>query len=704
MVAHISRTQRTKIDGCKSSAAQRPDVLSQDTKIVFENLKPEPLTTLLSLEDLMYSYLEPEYAPPRDQASGVNATQNSWNPSPTPLFSDDPRVRQQFEPQFLAATIPTIEIPDFIRWMPSWIQKVDIDYLAQKGAFALPNEKLQNALLKAYVHFVHPFMPILDIHDFLETVSQNRKGKHVSLLLFQAVMFSAAAYVDIGHLQVAGYRNRKEAMKSFFQRARVLYDVHYEADKIPLIQALLLMSLVDETVDQKDNWHWLGVCLSLAYGLNLHRDPRDRFLDINRRRLCKRLWWCIYTRDRLIALELKRPVRIQDSEHDVPWLTIDDFIFHPFSRRVIQGMDGSEILQNVSQQKQLVIMFIEKTKLGVCLGHVLATQYSISTYLTRQKNSAITLAPKKTTVEPSTIRQCDWELEEWRDQLPSFTKFSSLEPTKASAAQKIMHFHRALLWSVHLATVSVLHRPHIIPPAPCHRDQRELQQLAQRSVRSSATEITTIFRDLLNMDLTYCIPCTSVTLLFSAAISHLFDMTSDNPNVQMLGQTQFETSIHILLVLEETYDSATLAASFLRRAITSISASVPVATIGAEPRCKDRVCSTISNDASEHSSSHLAIEATPNDHIDYSLETVLLPDSSHLMPSRKNYEDYIEHPYQTVNPVALSIQTLSDASCGEAADQACYGQVGCESLESCVTIDASKDEFYLALCRSQFGV
>ena len=99
---------------------------------------------------------------------------------------------------------------------------VDIDYLFAKGALSLPETPVRNALLRAYLEFVHPYMPLIEIHDFLQII-QDGTGEHgkISLLLFQAVMFAGTAFVDMDYLRTAGYTNRKVARKAFFQKARV---------------------------------------------------------------------------------------------------------------------------------------------------------------------------------------------------------------------------------------------------------------------------------------------------------------------------------------------------------------------------------------------------------------------------------------------------------------------------------------------------
>ena len=97
----------------------------------------------------------------------------------------------------------------------------DIEFLQRKGALTVPDTRLRNELLRSYVQYVHPYMPLLDLKEFLHPIEKNDGNSPVSLLLFQAVMFAATAYVDMRFLQAQGFNNRKAARKVFFQRARV---------------------------------------------------------------------------------------------------------------------------------------------------------------------------------------------------------------------------------------------------------------------------------------------------------------------------------------------------------------------------------------------------------------------------------------------------------------------------------------------------
>lgn len=95
-------------------------------------------------------------------------------------------------------------------------------YLRCKGALSLPEPRLQRHLLQAYIEYVHPYMPLLELHDFLNRVNaQDGRNGRVSLLLYQAVMFAASAFVGIKALNEAGYTDRRTARKILFQKARV---------------------------------------------------------------------------------------------------------------------------------------------------------------------------------------------------------------------------------------------------------------------------------------------------------------------------------------------------------------------------------------------------------------------------------------------------------------------------------------------------
>lgn len=468
-------------------------------------------------------------------------------------------------------------LPDYLRPLPAKFQEEDIDYLEAKGALAIPEAGLRNELLKSYINYVHTYMPLLDLNDFLYAIVRNDKSQRLSLLLFQAVMFAGTAFIDMNHLQAAGYKSRKAARKAFFQRARLLYDFDYEVDRISLVQSLLLMTHWYEMPDdQKDTWHWMGVSLSLAHTIGLHRDPANSTMDLRRQKLWKRIWWSTYSRDRLIALGMRRPTRVKDEDCDVPMVTIDDFEFKSFSPEVLQVVGDCEMTHNVDHQKELAIMFIEKSKLCLCISHILTAQYSVLSHkFGGTTETTMMLVPKKSTAETCEVRKCDNELENWLSKRPEAAQYRTPHSTP-SPGEEVLFTHRAILQMVYLATSSALHRPQVLPATPFPTVEAELQALSRSKVRHAAVGITDIAQNLHTRNLTRFLPTTGVTVLLPAVIIHLLDIKSNDVNIRAASLHRFYQCMQILQRLREIYASADFATSFLEAAIRK--AGVQVST------------------------------------------------------------------------------------------------------------------------------
>lgn len=140
-----------------------------------------------------------------------NPSQVPWNP--VQLFSN----RSFEEPNADLGLLPP-----WVKPLPDRIGQDEIAYLQHKGALSIPEPALQNALLQAYVEYVHPYMPLLELFDFLNVIHAGHgQDGQISLLLYQAVLFAGSAFVKRSVLNQAGYPVRKVARKMFFQRARV---------------------------------------------------------------------------------------------------------------------------------------------------------------------------------------------------------------------------------------------------------------------------------------------------------------------------------------------------------------------------------------------------------------------------------------------------------------------------------------------------
>lgn len=147
---------------------------------------------------------------------GDPAVQNSL-----PLANMVSAVQDLIDPDFDPLTAMLDDEPRFLKPLPARISPEDLEFLRFRGALTIPESGLRNELLRAYVQWVHSFMPVLNLQEFLRCVAENDLNGSISILLFQAVMFVGTAFVDLKHLQDAGYSSRKSARDAFFTRLRV---------------------------------------------------------------------------------------------------------------------------------------------------------------------------------------------------------------------------------------------------------------------------------------------------------------------------------------------------------------------------------------------------------------------------------------------------------------------------------------------------
>ncbi|KAI1618989.1 transcriptional regulatory protein [Exophiala viscosa] len=503
----------------------------------------------------------------------------STRPHPTP--AQLPTGMSYFPQQ---SPRPEIALPPFIKPISPRLASEDLEYLQKKGAFIVPEPGLRNELLRCYVQYVHPYLPLIDLQDFLGTVQKDQPTDTVSLLLFQAVMFAATAYIDMRYLVAQGYMTRKAARKSFFQRVKLLYDFDYEIDRVTVVQGVLLMTYWYENPDDpKDVWHWLGVAISVARTIGLNCDTSNApLMSMQQRRLWKRIWWCCFMRDRLIAIGMRRPMRINKGDFDVPMLGLSDFETEPLPTELTRLLGGCPAVKDISTRVTLAKMCMALADLCMCITQVLAVQYStLGHKIGATQETTMRLVPKKSAADPCDVIRCDGELEEWYKNLSPSLRFFAPGSRDCPSTNDgdIINLHRALLTGIYLTAVSALHRPQILPSAPTVVVAPELRELSKRKVREAADDITNMYRDLFAHDLIRFLPNTGVTCLLPAIIIHLLDIKSTDAAVRQASIRKFQFCMQALQRLREMYASADFSFSFLDAAVRKTNCQLSAATI-----------------------------------------------------------------------------------------------------------------------------
>jgi uncharacterized protein YdaU (DUF1376 family) len=382
------------------------------------------------------------------------------------------------------------------------LDNVEIDILHQRGAFLLPPRALCDELIEAYFKWVAPIVPVINRNRFMKQYQDPNNPP--SLLLLQAILLAGSRVCNNPQLMDATGSTTPAAM-TFYKRAKALYDANYEDDRVTIVQALVLMGWYWEGPEDvtKNVFYWSRVATIVAQGSGMHRSVEGSQLGKADKRLWKRIWWTLFTRDRSVAVALGRPVHINTDDSDVEMVCEEDFLE--------DEDDGSTC--EYPPDPIHVQFFLQYVKLCEIMGLVLSQQYSVASKARRQ--NAIDLT------------HSDMALADWLQNCP---KEVSWDASRHS-------FWAALLHSNYYTTLCLLHRAHMPPATSTRGGFPEDSAYPSRNIAfQAAAMITSIIENLSEHgELQYC-PAFIVYSLFSALIMHVYQNRSSVPSVVQATQ------------------------------------------------------------------------------------------------------------------------------------------------------------------------
>ncbi|KAF2261505.1 hypothetical protein CC78DRAFT_470225 [Lojkania enalia] len=411
-------------------------------------------------------------------------------------------------------------LPENVRGAKARVNELDnleIEILHQRGAFLLPPRALCDELVEAFFKWVAPVVPVINKSRFMR---QYRDPKNPpSLLLLQAILLAGSRVCTNTQLMDSSGSTTPAAM-TFYKRAKALFDANYEDDRVTIVQSVILMgwywegpegniykvfnlgpNFSDRHIDVTKNvFYWTRVGIVVAQGSGMHRSVDGSQLSKSDKRLWKRIWWTLFSRDRSVAVALGRPVAINPEDSDVDMISEDDFVEDEPDRAAEYPPDPVH-----------VHFFINYVKLTEIMGLVLSQQYSVASKFRR--TNAIDLT------------HSDMALADWLQHCPPDVQWD----------RSHHHFWAALLHSNYYTTLCLLHRAHM-PPAGSP-NQNAINGLEEHAYPSrniayqAAGMITSIIENLRAHDELRYTPAFIVYSLFSALIMHVYQMRSSNKSI-----------------------------------------------------------------------------------------------------------------------------------------------------------------------------
>lgn len=191
--------------------------------------------------------------------------------------------------------------------------------------------------------------------------------------------------------------------------------------------------------------------------LSLQRSPRRLAISPIEKETRRKIWWGVYTLDRMLAIALGRPLGVNDTDCDaeLPVEVDDDHLSDYFA--------GAAMTQ---RQPSLMTGTIALIKLYEIGGRVLRQVYAL-------ENCRDHLEPERKAELQRTVETLDTELTKWCDDLPMVFKSQSETEEQVSMG--------AVLCSHYYSVLTTLHRNLL----PVKRDQLVTARSTFKAVSSA---------------------------------------------------------------------------------------------------------------------------------------------------------------------------------------------------------------------------
>jgi hypothetical protein len=213
-------------------------------------------------------------------------------------------------------------------------------------------------LLRLYFERIYPHAPILNRVQFMEDYE---KGRY-SIFVMQSILANVVPYASADLLREAGYSDRGVAQKSFFLKAKRLYDFGCEKSQLRILQgSIMLSSLSFSYAVDFDFRFWFSNAVRIATQMGLNHKSTVNDVDDSDGSLLRRIWWLLYHRDVLLVVAGHENLRrIRDSDFDTSALETSDFEDQPIEERFKYMLSPYPHIQKVYMVEACKLSLISK--------------------------------------------------------------------------------------------------------------------------------------------------------------------------------------------------------------------------------------------------------------------------------------------------------------------------------------------------------
>ncbi|KAJ3829475.1 putative fungal-specific transcription factor [Lentinula raphanica] len=330
-----------------------------------------------------------------------------------------------------------------------------------------PDRDLADKLVNAYFSRFHFLMPVVDKPSFLRQyykIMDNQqdhalvRSETAFIALIFAVFACAANLVQDDRLSMSGRTDEGGMGMVYYERSLILQYISHANTQTAHVQCFILLSSFLCSVNcLPQAWILVGQAVRTGQDLGLHRSPRRLVLSPIEIETRRKIWWGVYTLDRMLAVALGRPLGINDSDCDVEYpIDVDDDNLPEYFSGSLMPKDSISLMTGI-------IALIKLYQIG---GRVLRNVYAID-------NCKDNLEPERKVELQRTVESLDSELTQWCDDLPPVFKSQPTTDEQVSMG--------AVLCSHYYSVLTTLHRNML----PVKRDQPVAAKSTVKAVSSA---------------------------------------------------------------------------------------------------------------------------------------------------------------------------------------------------------------------------
>ncbi|KAI2929923.1 transcriptional regulator family: Fungal Specific TF [Aspergillus niger] len=415
----------------------------------------------------------------------------------------------------LGPPFPTAQEKAPLQSPPTHIPREDLEYLRAKDVLTLPEKAHLDALISVFLDHVYPLYPIVNRQEFI----QEYKNDHLSLILMYAISFIAVTFAPQSVVSLLGFETRPQVRSFFYKKAKALFDMGYETNKITVLQSTFFLSFYGGGPNTYWNFYsWVSTAVTIAEAIGIHRStvavpnmqPQDKSL-------MRRLWWALVVRDSICGTLVGRQFRIDLDQADADMLTIGDFVHDAVA---------PDFLENPFAQRYAQYQ-IETAKLSQIMREIIISRF----YPGRQPVSSEILFA---------------HLARWKADLVSTLSWNTEVPDPSntfSMSLSVQYSHHLIL----------IYLGHMRGEDTYRRDEREVEEI----IDSAAHHISSVVCMLVTKSAFLSVPHELYHGIFLAQAAFYVRMKSSNKLVSRLGRSAHNSCQMVLKTIGEFWDCGT---------------------------------------------------------------------------------------------------------------------------------------------------